>query len=166
VAEPLDGVAPAAPAASGGGLRIPAYLSVVDPVAAGFPDEVTVVAVEGEDPAEPGRFRTNLVVTEQSTGGLGFRDWQAGTEELLGRVLPDYLVVDLERIDAGGRPGGRRLAHHVAPDGRALTMEQWFTLVDGVGHTLTATVETWRYDELADSLAAAAGSWWPAGKGE
>jgi hypothetical protein len=41
-------------------------------------------------------------------------------------------------------------------------MEQWFTLVDGVGHTLTATVETWRYDELADPCAAAARDWRPA----
>ncbi len=114
-----------------------------------------------EEPDAPGRFLANLVVTEVSTGGLGFRDWQVGTDELLPRVLDDYLLVDLERLDVDGRPGGRRLAHHAGPNGEALTMEQWFTLVDGVGHTLTATVETWRYDELADVCAAAAAAWRP-----
>ena len=106
-----------------------------------------------------------MVVTEQPTGGLGFRDWQTGTEELLPRTLPDYLLVDLERLEVDGRPAGRRLAHHAGPGGEALTMEQWFVLVDGVGHTLTATVETWRYDELADSLAGVAASWRPTGAG-
>ncbi len=107
------------------------------------------------------RFLANLVLTEVSTGGLGFRDWQAGTDELLPRALDDYLVVDLEKLEIDGRPGGRRLAHHAGPNGEALTMEQWFTLVDGIGHTLTATVETWRYDQLADVCAAAAATWRP-----
>ena len=40
-------------------------------------------------------------------------------------------------------------------------MEQWFTQIDDVGYTLTATVETARYDALADTLAAAAASWSP-----
>ncbi|NYD40532.1 hypothetical protein [Nocardioides panaciterrulae] len=155
MADPRD------PAGDGPGLRLPAYL---EPVPAGTPDlpiEVTFAALE---PAS-GRFRSNVVVTEQPTGGLGFRDWQAGTDELLPRTLPDYLLVDLERLELDGHPAGRRLAHHAGPAGEALTMEQWFVLVDGVGHTLTATVETWRYDELADSLAGVAASWRPAGEG-
>ncbi len=38
-------------------------------------------------------------------------------------------------------------------------MEQWFTQIDDVGYTLTATVETVRYDTLADALATSAASW-------
>jgi hypothetical protein len=120
------------------------------------------VAREPADPAAPDRFRANLVLTVLSTGGLDFRDWQAGTEELLPRVLDDYLLVDLERIEVQGASGGRRLAHHTGPSGEALTMEQWFTLLDGIGHTLTATVETWRYDELADLCAEVVRGWRPA----
>jgi hypothetical protein len=123
--------------------------------------QTVLVAREPGDPEHPDRFRANLVVTAAPVGGLSFRDWQAGTDELLPRILDDYLPVDLEKIEVNRRPGGRRLAHHASPDGAALTMEQWFTLADDVGHTLTATVETWRYDELADLCASVARSWRP-----
>jgi hypothetical protein len=123
--------------------------------------DITWVAREPVDPSDPSRFRANLVLTAVTTAGMSFRDWQAGTDELLPRVLDDYLLVDLERLEVGGRPGGRRLAHHAGPGGEALTMEQWFVLVDDVGHTLTATVDTWRYDELADVCAEVARRWRP-----
>ena len=110
---------------------------------------------------DPERFRANLVLTVQPMGGLSFRDWQAGTDELLPRMLEDYVVVDLERLMIGGLPGGRRLAHHAGPRGEALTMEQWFAQFGEAGHTLTATVVTWRYDELADVCAAVAAAWRP-----
>lgn len=128
----------------------------------GLPEGTTLIAREPAEPRAPDRFRANLVVTEVSTGGLGFRDWQVGTDELLPRILDDYVLVDLERLEIDGRPAGRRLAHHAGPAGEALTMEQWFTLVEGIGHTLTATVETWRYDELADACAQVAAGWRPA----
>jgi hypothetical protein len=118
-------------------------------------------AREPLDPTDPERFRANLVLTADDIGTLSFRDWQAGTDELLPRMLDDYLVVDLERLELDGRPGGRRLAHHAGPTGEALTMEQWFVLAGSSGHTLTATVETWRYDELADVCAAIAHAWQP-----
>lgn len=117
------------------------------------------------EPAGPAPFRANLVVTAVPVGGLSFRDWQAGSDEILARALDDYLLIDLERLELAGRPGGRRLAHHAGPGGEALTMEQWFTLVDDVGHTLTATVDTGRYDELADLFATAAAGWRPASTG-
>lgn len=138
-------------------LAVPAGWEVLANPAEG----ITWVAREPAEPAAPQRFRANLVLTAVPTGGLDFREWQRGTDELLPQVLDDFLLVDLERIDVVGRPGGRRLAHHAGPQGEALTMEQWFTLVDGVGHTLTATVETWRYDELADLCARAARTWHP-----
>lgn len=124
-----------------------------------LPAGVDAVAVEPDDREHPERFRSNLVVTTSTTGGLSFSDWQNGTDELLPRLLEDYLLVDLERLDVDGRPAGRRLAHHRGPGGQALTMEQWFTQIDDVGYTLTATVETVRYDTLADALATSAASW-------
>jgi hypothetical protein len=125
------------------------------------PTGVDAIAVEPADPQHPRRFHSNLVLTTTYTGGLSFSDWQNGTEELLPRMLDDYLVVDLEHLDGHGNPAGRRLAHHTGPGGQALTMEQWFTQINDVGYTLTATVETVRYDELADILATAAASWTP-----
>jgi len=123
------------------------------------PEEgVTMTALEpprreSEEGGPSAAFRANLVLTTVSTGGLGFRDWQKGTDELLPRVLDQYLLLDLERRAVGGHEGGRRLAHHVSPDGVALTMEQWFALVGGTGYTVTATVDTLRYDAVADGLA-------------
>ena len=118
-------------------------------------DSDTVVALE---PSAPGDevFRANLVLSVVDNGGLGFRDWQTATDEVLPAMLQDYLLLDLEKRPVAGLAGGRRLAHHVSPEGVALTMEQWFTVVDGVGFTLTATVDSWRYDQWADELAALA----------
>ena len=141
-------------------LVVPPGWEVVDRPSEG----VALVALEPErDPTADGRppFRANLVVTAVSTGGLGFRDWQAGSDEILDRALTDYLLVDLERLEVDGLPGGRRLAHHTGPHDEALTLEQWFVVHEGIGHTLTATVETARYDELADLTATVAAGWRP-----
>ena len=118
-------------------------------------------AVEPVDLARPDRFRANLVLTRDDLGGLTFRDWQVASDEVLPTMLQDYLLVDLERLDVDGRPGGRRLAHHVDQAARALTMEQWFVADGDRGWTLTATVETWSYDALADELTEVAAAWRP-----
>jgi hypothetical protein len=118
-------------------------------------------AVEPADPDQPDRFRANLVLTCDALGGLTFRDWQTASDEVLPTQLQDYLLVDLERLEIDGRPGGRRLAHHVDQAARALTMEQWFVAGADLGWTLTATVETWSYDALADELAGIAARWRP-----
>lgn len=118
-------------------------------------------AVEPVDLDRPDAFRANLVLTCDALGGLTFRDWQVASDEVLPTMLDDFVLVDLERIELDGRPGGRRLAHHVDQAARALTMEQWFVADDDLGWTLTATVETWSYDALADDLAAVAAAWHP-----
>lgn len=118
-------------------------------------------AVQQVDLDDPGGFRATLVLTCDDLGGLGFREWQVGTDETLPRLLADYLLVDLERLEIDGRSGGRRLAHHVDPAGRALTMEQWFVHDERRGWTLTATTDTWTYDALADECAAVAAAWRP-----
>jgi hypothetical protein len=114
----------------------------------------TAVAVESD--GSEGGFRSNLVLSWAENADLSFRDWQVATDQMLPRMLTDYLLLDLERRQIAGRPGGRRLAHHVSPDGVAVTMEQWFTAADGIGWTLTATVDSFRYDEQAELLARAA----------
>lgn len=120
------------------------------------------VAIEPVDEEVPDAFRSNLVVTEVPNERTSFRDWQVGTELVLARELENYQPIDLENLEIDGLRAGRRLAHYVGPGGESLAMEQWFVIVDDVGHTLTATVESWRYDELADVLAEAADSWHPA----
>lgn len=122
------------------------------------PESDSAVAVEPGEGTDG--FRASLVLTVVDNGGLSFRDWQVATDEMLPRVLDDYLLLDLERRTVAGRPGGRRLASHLAAGGVTVTMEQWFALVgpgDSLGCTLTATVETRRYDELADLLGELAG---------
>lgn len=126
-----------------------------------LPAGVRWAAREPQHPVDPGRFRANVVLTVDDTATLSFRDWQTGTDELLPRLLDDYLLVDLEKLEIDGAAGGRRLAHHAGPDGEALTMEQWFVLADGLGQTLTATIDTGRYDALAEVCASVADGWRP-----
>ncbi|RZS86935.1 hypothetical protein EV189_2353 [Motilibacter rhizosphaerae] len=126
----------------------------------GVPDGWGTTTDEGTGAAlalepEHDGFRASLVLTVEDTGA-SFREWQVGADALLPSVLHDYLLLDLERPHVAGRPGGRRLAHHVTEDGADVTLEQWMVLVDGKGFTLTATVDTLRYDALADELAACA----------
>jgi len=118
-------------------------------------------AVEPIDLERPDRFRANLVLTCDDLGGGTFRDWQVASDGVLPAMLRDYLLLDLERLEVDGLLGGRRLAHHVDQAARALTIEQWFVADDDRGWTLTATVETWSYDGLADNLAEVAGAWRP-----
>lgn len=131
-----------------------------DKVARPLPGTVWT-AIEPADLDRADRFRANLVLTCDALGGLTFRDWQVASDEVLPTMLQDYVLVDLERLELDGRTGGRRLAHHVDQAARALTMEQWFVADDDLGWTLTATVETWFYDGLADELAAIAADWRP-----
>jgi hypothetical protein len=121
-------------------------------------NDSTVIALEPPRQVD-GRaaFRANLVFTAVRTG-LDFRQWQVNTDILLSDVLTDFLLLDLEKLEVGGHQGGRRLARHVAADGVDVTMEQWFALVDGMGFTITATVDSWRYDSMADELGAHARS--------
>ncbi|WP_298746292.1 hypothetical protein [uncultured Serinicoccus sp.] len=116
-----------------------------------------VLVVLEPEPAEGG-VRANLVLTAVDTGGRSLRDWQNGTEALLPRELSDYLVLDLHAVEVDGRPAGSRLAHHVDAEGRALVMEQRFTEVDGLGVTLTATVDTLRYPLVAEELSSCCAS--------
>lgn len=130
------------------------------------PGETLWMAIE-QHGLDSDRFRGTLAhTTEPLAPEIGLREWVHQTENLVRRTLRDYLLIDLERLGVAGLPGGRRLAHHTGPDDEALVLEQWFVIVEhahgSVGHTLTATLATDRYDAVADVVAAAAQQWQPA----
>lgn len=115
------------------------------------PDDQRWSAVEAAD--DETRFRANVVLTCVDNGSLSFRDWQAGNDALLPTQLEMYLLLGLERLTVAGHAGGRRPAEHVVDGTTPVIMEQWFAQVDGIGYTLTATVDSWRYDAMADFIA-------------
>lgn len=103
---------------------------------------------------EPDRgegFRTNVVVSADAVEATSLADWQRDNDVLLPDSLNEYQLLDLERIQLDGHAGARRLAHHVV-DGRPVCLEQWAVLRDGIGYTVTVTVETLRYTSLIDDL--------------
>lgn len=139
-------------AVSGASFAVPGTWQVVGEERAG--DDVLAL-----EPDHGQVFRINVVLTAVDNAGLGLADWQELTELSMPQVLHDYLLLDREDCEvAGGLPGGRRLAHHSA-DGLPLTIEQWFTQVGSVGHTLTATVPDTLYDTFARVMTAIAGTW-------
>lgn len=106
-------------------------------------------------------FRSSLAHTTSTIGDIGLREWVSSTEDLLRNLLPGYRLIDLQRLGVSGATGGRRLAHYRGPGGEALVTEQWFVQVGSEGHTLTATVETYRYPTLADVISECARRWHP-----
>lgn len=111
---------------------------------------VPLVAVIPED--EYG-FRTNVVVTIDDVAEMALAVWQFSAEQLLQQGLSEFVVLDEEYIEIGGRVALRRLGHHNVND-EAVTMEQWAVLDRGLGYTLTASADTWVYDHVAELLAA------------
>jgi hypothetical protein len=94
-------------------------------------------------PSTPVPFRSSAVVTVGDVlEAMTFREWQAGTDEILPTSLQSYQLLDMEPVTVSGLKGVRRLAHHVTPDGVGVTMQQWAVLTEGHGVTLTVTVPT------------------------
>lgn len=106
-------------------------------------------------------FRTNLVVTiEQLPADMGLAGWVEAGLGQLERALQRWLLLDLEQTEIGGRPAHRTLGHHLTEMG-AVTMEQWTLTEAALGYTLTASVGTLEYDELADLFATIAAGFRP-----
>lgn len=99
---------------------------------------IELVVVE---PEQDGLFRANLVVTVTDVA-MSFGDWQKGTDVFLAGELHDYLLLDLERMPVGGHPGARRLATHATAENQSVTVQQWMTLINGRGVTLSASCGT------------------------
>lgn len=120
------------------------------------------VAVVAAEPTSDLGFRANVVVTvDDLPADMDLHSWQAATDTMLPRALQDYLLLDLEHAELGGRPVVRRLAHHLVVGSGAVTMEQWASTSGGTGYTLTASVATMGYDSLADGFAEIAAGWQP-----
>jgi hypothetical protein len=75
-------------------------------------------------------------------------------------ALQRWLLLDLEQTEIGGRPAHRTLGHHLTEMG-AVTMEQWTLVEAALGYTLTASVGTLEYDDLADLFATMAAGFHP-----
>jgi hypothetical protein len=118
---------------------------------------VSLICLEPPDD-DPGGFNANLVLTVSDLAGMSFSHWQSTTERALHSALNDYFVIELERLHVLGAPGGRRLAHHTTPAGVPVTLEQWFSCLNGSGYTLTLTIDTPRYTPAATILADIAAS--------
>ena len=119
---------------------------------------VALIAVE---PDRYPWFRANLVVTiEQLPAGMDLGGWAEAGLGHLDRTLQGLLLLDLEQTEIGGRPTHRTLAHHTTEAG-AVTMEQWTLTGATLGYTVTASVGTLEYDDLADLFATMAAGFRP-----
>jgi hypothetical protein len=119
---------------------------------------IALIAVEAE---RPPWFRANLVVTiERLEAGMDLSSWTDAGWGLLEQTLEHPLLVDLEQTELGGRPARRALVHHTTETG-AVTMEQWSLTEAALGYTLTASVGTLEYDDLADLFATVAAGFRP-----
>lgn len=105
-------------------------------------------------------IRTNVVVTLDEVSEMDLAVWQFSTGQMLERQLTEFVLLDDEYVEIGGRAAMRRLAHHTVNED-AVTMEQWAVLDQGVGYTLTASANPWVYDQVADLLAAIAAGFRP-----
>lgn len=147
-------------AAGAGSLDLPDGWSVLDePLIIEGGPAPAAAAVE-DDPGEFG-FSANLTVVVTAADGLSFEQWQQGVDERVPDYLTEYLLLDEERLEVGGRAGVRRLAHYRSDDGYPVTVEQWLTAVDDRFVTLTFSVDTPRYHELADAFGDCVDSWMP-----
>lgn len=130
------------------------------PVPAGWElteDPSPAVAAVLRAPHDGWAFRANAVVTIDALAPvMTLRDWSLGTEHLLRRTLVDYHLLDLEHVQIDDLPGVRRLAHHTAPGGHAVTVEQWAVLAGSTGYSLATSMFTPAYPLTRATLTAMA----------
>jgi hypothetical protein len=112
-------------------------------------------------PDVAGGFHANLVVAAQALGdGPDDGDVAARTDRALAAHALELSNVHLlDRDDAwvGGVPGVRTLLHHNA-GGRAVVVEQWRLVRDGLGWELSASCPALDYPTIGARLALAAES--------
>lgn len=131
----------------------------------GRAEDVQGVALVAIEPDRGPWFRANVVVTiEQLDPRLDLAAWQEHSLALLREALNEFYLIDVEETAVGGRPARRTLAHHRTEHEHtvnAVTMEQWTIREGELGYTLTGSVATLEYDELADTFARLAGEFRP-----
>lgn len=116
---------------------------------------VALIAVAPDRGA--GWFRTNLVVTLEQLATPDLATWQEEALALMRYGLNEFLLVDVEEVEVAGYRARRLVAHHrPETDGQAasVTMEQWTLVVGRLGYTLTASMASLDYPELADMFTA------------
>jgi hypothetical protein len=120
------------------------------------PAPIAAIALE---PLDGQPFRASMVLTiDELPDGLDLNRWQKGAEIMRAQRSDDWLLIDLERLAVAGRPGARRLGTFAAPGGLSVTIEQWMTVIEGHGVTLTTTSATLAYHLYAPILQAYARS--------
>lgn len=104
-----------------------------------------------EETRTAGDFQANLVlsVDDETTDDV------VDDERRLSNELRAYQVINLGPFDFAGIRGLHRLAQYVTPADVPVTMEQW--CVDR--YSLTATVDTLRYDDYADLFEEVVRTW-------
>lgn len=108
---------------------------------------------------EEGGFRPNLNVVRKVRDKAGdLDDLARDAVRGLGRLLSDFLLIDLDAAVVSNLPA-RRLLVAYRQGIYSMTSEQWIVLTDEHIWTLSAAAPTARWDECADVFAAAARSW-------
>ncbi|HEU5387946.1 MAG TPA: hypothetical protein VFV73_18785 [Streptosporangiaceae bacterium] len=104
--------------------------------------------VGSEASASP-RFRPNAVATvEQPPASMGLSAYTAASIANMQRMLTGLNVIAIDVIVIAGHDGRRVLCGH--RDGAfALATEYWWTIVDGVATTLTASCQVEDYLDLS-----------------
>jgi hypothetical protein len=113
-----------------------------------------------EEPDVPDGFHANLVVAAQRIGAGDASDPQQRTDSALEaheRELRDMHLLDRAKAWVADVPAVRTLAHHNF-GGRAITLEQWRFVRDGLGWELSASCPTLDYPTNGARLAMAAES--------
>lgn len=120
-------------------------------------DDVDGVALVALAPARDQGFRANLVVTiERLPPGITLERWVGASIDLLQEQLAYFQPIDQESTSIDHGPAIRILAHHAVDQRAAVTLEQWLLMRRQLGYTLTASVGTLEYGELAGLFAASA----------
>lgn len=94
-----------------------------------------------------------MITVEPVGYDLAVDAWQDSADDLLPQQLPNYSLIDRERIDIEGREFIRRLGHYHGDGTGSVTMEQWATICQDRGYTITGSVATLFYDSLANTFA-------------
>lgn len=109
-------------------------------------DLSVAIALVESDPLERRSFRANVTVVTERTSQPDLATYSTHMLDNLARTLTDMQVLSLDTDRVCGYEGRRLLAGYRSGQ-YALSLEQWWTLVDGVGTTLSGTcaVEDYLY---------------------
>ena len=97
------------------------------------------------------RLRPWLAMSHAPAAAPTLDAWVAGELDRQSRAMQVPLLVARERCQLWGRQAIRTLVHHAVEE-RAMTLVQWWTLVDGHGCLASASCVTPHYHLVAGAL--------------